>query len=294
MEESQMVNRKSSTMSHNEVKKFLKDASMEERINFILDNPCFLDIMYQENMIDYNFAKRITECTRGFWFSLFYRYLSKDEMIRLSTFACSIDPGLLAEVKYKTKGICEAAVIKNGRILSIVPSDFIDKKMCILAVSSDPTSIKFVPDKFITDTIVSLAVSLDPETIKFIPYKYQSIEDVKKAIKYDAECFNYINPAFKIKHHLKLLVLINPDIVQFLDYNNDNKEYFELAVEVDGTALRFVPEMFRTFDICKSASFAKNGDSAFAYIPKELYYDVLHAKIKRVESISGINNNKND
>lgn len=54
-----MANRKSSTMSHNEVKKFLKNASMDERIDFILDNPCFLDIMYQENMIDYDFAKRL-------------------------------------------------------------------------------------------------------------------------------------------------------------------------------------------------------------------------------------------
>lgn len=183
-----MVNRKSSTMSHNEVKKFLKNASMDERINFILDNPCFLDIMYQENMIDYNFAKRITECTRGFWFSLFYRYLNKDEMIRLSTFACSIDPGLLAEVKYKTKGICEAAVIKNGRVLSIVPSEFIDKKMCILAVSSDPVSIKFVPDKFITDAITSLAVSLDPDCIRLIPKTLQT-----EQMAYDAICGNAEN-----------------------------------------------------------------------------------------------------
>ena len=142
------------------------------------------------------------------------------------------------EKKQRVMDICLEEVKKHYDALDDIPDSFKTYELCQRAVENQGVSLQFVPTRFITEELCNIAVRENSIALIYVPDEFKSEKMIQTAFDNYKDCFNRIKGDLSFKERDKAWQL-----------------------------LKYVPEVFRTRDICFKA--ISKSDSNAQYVPPE-------------------------
>jgi hypothetical protein len=158
--------------------------------------------------------------------------------------------------KHKTKEMYEIAVRSKGRNIKYVPIEYTSKEMYIDSLhSSHGFSIKYIP---FSEELYTLAIEINKYIVNYIPRKFFD----KFPNLYDVIFQNGLIGNFEVPEFLESQEFYN-DIVQKKKYTLEfvpekyrTKELCELAFSTNEHSLQSVPDKLRTIEFCEKFGLA--------------------------------------
>lgn len=196
--------------------------------------------------------------------------------------------------KFKTyEFICKIAR-RNGFILNYIDELLITRELIIIVLKQNQLAFEYIPNRFLFEEIYYIILN-NTQLFRYLPDKCKTYEISKNAVEadgmnitdsiiktkelvwimingnYNSQYIKYVPEELlddeiiktAIRKDVKTLYYISKDIKSKLSY-----DFYKEIVSIDGTALRWIPKEFKTYDICLLAV-SKNGMS-LSEVPKGL------------------------
>ena len=110
--------------------------------------------------------------------------------------------------EYKTRQICDKAILENDETLKSVPDCYKNQEMCNKAVDNYTDALEFVPECYKTQKKCDKAVNTYPCTIKFVPECVMTQEMYHKAVNRYFLCYFLFLINIKLKKCVTELFLM--------------------------------------------------------------------------------------
>ena len=157
--------------------------------------------------------------------------------------------------------ICESKIIENGTLFKHIPPHIkITYEMYESGLNNGYVSFCDIPEKFRTYELSKLAVEKNGSNIQYVPNNINNyVELCKISIKSNSDNITYWKNIEFTVEFLKILVKENGMIIRRIVLDNGSLydetlyEIYEIAVQQNCGSIKYIPEQFRTFEICKTA-----------------------------------------
>lgn len=154
-----------------------------------------------------------------------------------------------------------------SKILSI----FYDTNLVKYILDKDPNIFKYIPDNYKNYDICKYVITKYTTLIEYVPDILQTDElcELNKAclnkacLNKTSEIKTYIDDRKKMYENM---VMKNGYTLYFVPDNYKTYELCKNAVTQDGCSLKYVPEKFKTYELCKLA--VKQNEYSIRYISK--------------------------
>lgn len=185
----------------------------------------------------------------------------------------------LVPVELRTEAVCLRAVSGDGILLHEVPEELRTERVCEAAVSSNYLALEYVPKHLKTDRLCGMALERDPLAIRFFNPEQLTPEVCNRALARTDDlrvlryipfeeihlkvlgfyCTNYdktfdflenMNPWFLTPRVAREIFALEPELFYNLPDHAKNEEMCRRAVWHDGSYLQYVPEKWKTPELC--------------------------------------------
>ncbi|MCL2128741.1 MAG: DUF4116 domain-containing protein [Treponema sp.] len=140
--------------------------------------------------------------------------------------------------KLKTGEFCLFAVQRHGLSLEFVPEKIKTPEICLTAVQQHGFALEFVPEEFKTEELCLAAVQKHGYSLKFVPEKVKTQEVCLAAVQQNNYALFFVPDKYKTENDFQKTMELCIDYVQY----------------PDGRALRYIPEKFKTKELCLIAA----------------------------------------
>lgn len=175
------------------------------------------------------------------------------------------DPVAMAYAPFLTKTVCIEAVKRKPDLLEKVPAEHRDAEICMAAVMRDGMTLKDVPETIKTKEICLAAARNNHESIDYAPREMRKnlyMDFVKETGEIQEVPGLYFTP------EMAEVAAQDGFMLQYVPEKFRTKEICEGAVETYGKALEDVPEKLKTEEICVKA--IQNDPKAIEFVPEEM------------------------
>jgi hypothetical protein len=175
------------------------------------------------------------------------------------------------------RDICEIAVEQCGLALEYVNPEFITPKLCLTAISQTSLALRYVPPDILTLEMCEIAVKKFGLSLQHVPEKFRTHKIIHSAVTNCGWALMYVKrtPHSGVDSAEPLETpLCGVDSAEPQPLKKDvsaQPNYYDIckeAVSNVGLALEFVPEEFKTDEMCQIA--LKQHKSAKMYFPKSV------------------------
>jgi hypothetical protein len=236
--------------------------------------------------------KEITNESKALQYALHYGFIFDNFPMQFMTpeiclAAVYCNPCSLEQVPscHKTEDLCRIAVNVNGIALRFVPRDMIDESLCFLAIRTEryltdyAEVLSFVPNEFMSRMLCLEAVERNGTALKYVPDDLKHFEICLAAVKsvkneLMEEVLGHVpkrtldSPDFWLYAVKGGTSLLKNDPLRFVPDRFKTQDVCLAAVQTVGTALEFVPDNLKTKEMCVAA--LKSGGEALEYVPEKL------------------------
>ena len=148
--------------------------------------------------------------------------------------------------------ICTRSVMKNGRLLQLIPNHLKTINVCMMAINQDPAAIEHVPSDLLLNgngNGIGIGINISDWSkfnIKYIPDKYKTREISEDAVKKNGKNLEWV-PAKYINATMCFdAVENNGNALKYVPINMITNELVLLAIK-RGADLSSIPSCFETY-----------------------------------------------
>ncbi len=166
----------------------------------------------------------------------------------------------------KKAQICLEIVQRSGCNLEFVPEEFKTYELCLEAVKKDGDALEYVPEKHKTAELCLVAVKKTGYMLKYVPEELKTDELCDMATNKSERAFTWVSVEYlfkKIEQYGYLHLL--KDMPELMTY----KLCLE-AVKKDSDALQYVPNEYKTVELCFEAGKHNNFANVSEFVPDDL------------------------
>lgn len=161
--------------------------------------------------------------------------------------------------KLNKSDICRS-IEENGMRLGELPVEERTDTLCRIACEQNGNAIRYVPKEKITRTMAWNAVRTEGNNLRYVPKKYRDYLLCHTALRHVTPYLGHDT----LSYVPGSLFCQSSDCIS----EEEKKTLYLVAVQVDGMALKYVPDEYKTRKLCKVA-FGQNV-RALGYIPENL------------------------
>ena len=169
-----------------------------------------------------------------------------------------------------------------GDVLRHVPQELIDTAMCLAAVKSWGLAIEYVPRELVTDELVDAALAESPWALQAVPAEFCTPERCRIGVQHSGRMLANVPEELRTPELCALAIERDSHVNEVFPSIPEKVLTPELclrAAQRDGYTLRFMPERFRTFEVCVAA--LRETLSAAEHIPDSIGEAVVKAVFNR-------------
>ncbi len=166
----------------------------------------------------------------------------------------------------KKAQICLEMVQRSGCNLEFVPEEFKTYELCLEAVKKDGDALEYVPEKHKTTELSIAAIKKVGYTLKYVPEELKTDELCDIATNKAERAFTWTPVEYlfkKIEQYGSLHLL--KDMPELMTYDLCFK-----AVKKNDDALQYVPDKYKTVELCFEAGKHNNFANVSEYVPDNL------------------------
>jgi Domain of unknown function (DUF4116) len=181
---------------------------------------------------------------------------------------------------YRTPELCLLAVRQNGQALAYVPSEYRTPELCRIAIEQDGLALEYVPIDLKlsrgadqkTPELCRLAVKQHGNALKYVPEKTpelcrMAVEQNGGALIYvPCDLTSNLGEAYRLELYY-LAVKQNRNVLRYLPEKYRTTELCRMAIDQDGWALKHVPEDKRSPEFYLLA--VQRDGTALEFVPEE-------------------------
>ncbi|WBA80844.1 hypothetical protein [Endozoicomonas sp. GU-1] len=156
---------------------------------------------------------------------------------------------------YITDDMLTRACKTTSGICDLIPQDHPNRKELLLsAFEFDRGAIKFIPDDMITPEMSQAACEEDGFYFRYIPNRHKTLDLYRIACQTDYRVLEALPSSLTDK---------------------DRGELYGMATAFNASALAYIPDRFKTYDLCKQACLHLDKGYKIEYLPKHLSKEEL-------------------
>lgn len=201
----------------------------------------------------------------GFIPQQYLKYELCKDIVSKEPFALEFVPKI-----HRTKELCTIAVQKFGAMIRFVPYNLRTFELKLLAIKNDNYCVQYFCDNDFDTKIVSEMVKIEPLLIEFIPHRFKTFDFCLSVVKKNGLCLEFIG--------------LNEFTDKDQDKDKDIKMYQTIALEAvknNYEAIKFVPEDYRTDEMCKII-LKSGGESCINMVPQTINTCTFRNNLKKI------------